>query len=74
MVSASNHNRISWRIKRRFVFEDTPGHPGQLVAMHPFRCSCQPFSKAEVWPSIGSHQDDFRCLNKEHAQISASPL
>ena len=32
LSSNTNYDRISWRVKRPFVFEDTPGHPGQLIA------------------------------------------
>ena len=44
----------------------------KLVAVHPFRRFGQPFSKAEVWPTVGSHQEDLSGLNEEHPQVSAA--
>lgn len=45
---------------------------GQLVPVHSFRCSDQPITKAEVWPSIGADQDDLCGLNEEHPRVSTA--
>ena len=71
-------NLVSVGVERRFVSQDAPRHARQLVrqgdcklvTVHPFCGSSQPVAKAEVRPSVGTHQDDLGGLNEQHSQVS----
>lgn len=70
--SDTDCNRVSWYIKSRFVPQNTPGHPcqligqsdGQLVSDQAFRSLRQPGTKAEIGPFVAPHQDHFCSLHK----------
>ncbi len=82
MALDASQGHVSWRVKRRFMSQYAPSHTrqlvgqgnGQFIAMHTLRCTREPIAKAEVRPSVRSHQNDLGRLNEQHPQVSAAAL